>query len=102
MGQLETFTRILKMCMEMMLSITVQLVGGHAEYANIRGPLRSSRSHTAQTPDNMQRVDYMALEDRRVTERNVSPTGNWGSKCVLNIEGVRVEKKFVQNGFRGC
>jgi hypothetical protein len=31
-------------------------------------------------------------------ERNVSPTGNWGSKCVQYIETVGVEKTLCKVG----
>jgi hypothetical protein len=55
--------------METMLSITVQLVGGHA---NIRDSRRTARPHTTQTPDNEQRVKDMVLEDKRVTVKEMS------------------------------
>jgi hypothetical protein len=37
--------------MEMTLSIAVQLVDGHADYANIRDSPRTDRLRTPQTPD---------------------------------------------------
>jgi hypothetical protein len=55
----------------MTLSIAVQLVGGHAHYANIRDSPSNGRLHTAHTPDSVQRVNNMVLEDRRMTVKGM-------------------------------
>jgi hypothetical protein len=63
------------MCTEMTLSIAILLVVGvigHADYGNIWDSPRTGRPHTAQTPDNVQCVNDLVLEDRRVTVKDVS------------------------------
>ena len=44
----------------MTLSFTVQLVGGQADCP------RSGKSHTTQTPDNVQRISNLILAAKRV------------------------------------
>jgi transposase len=46
-------------------------LSGESGHANIRGSPRTGRPHTAQTPDNVQRVNNMVLEVRRVTVREI-------------------------------
>jgi hypothetical protein len=58
--------------------------------AGIEDSPHTGRPHTAQTPDSVQRVKDMVLEDCDY-KINVSQIGNWGSKCAQNIETVGVE-----------
>jgi hypothetical protein len=90
--------------MEMRLLITVQLVGGHAYYLvkvgmPIFGIFLVPADHTPHKHLTM--CSVLAIWFWRMCDckRNVNQTGNWGSKCVQNIETVGVEKKFVQGGF---
>jgi hypothetical protein len=84
---------------EMTLSITVQLVGGYTDFANIRDSSRTSRPHIAQTPDNVQRVNDMGLEDRRVTVKELSiQVGNWEESVCRVLKRLGL-KKSVKTGF---
>jgi hypothetical protein len=64
------------MCTDMTLSIAVQLVGGHADYlVKVGTPVFGILLAPQTARDNVQRVNDMVFEDRRVT----GTTGNWGS-----------------------
>jgi hypothetical protein len=83
----------------MTLSITVQLFSWHTDYTNIRGSPRTSRLHTAQTLDSVHHINNMVLEDRHVTEKEMSIQMGIGGESVCRILKRLGLKRFVQTGF---
>ena len=75
----------------MTLSIAVQLVSGQTDYlvksghADIWDFACSSRPHTAQAPDNVQRTNYLILADKRVTVKELSLQVGVGEANVCRI-----------------
>jgi hypothetical protein len=92
----------------MTLPIAVQLVGGHADYLVKVGiqiflillAPADRTPHKHLTMCSVLKIWF--LGQMCDCERNVSPTGNWGSKCGQNIETLGAEKMFVLAGFQGC
>jgi transposase len=71
---------------------------GESGHANIRDSPRTGSSHTAQTPDNVQRVNDMVLEDKRVTLKEMSIELGIGEASVCRILKQLGLKKLCKVG----
>lgn len=102
--QWETFTRYCKWCMEMLMSIAVQLVNGQADYLVKEGMpkfgiLLAATDHTLHKVLTMcSALSTWFLADKRVTVKELPITISWNrrSKCMQNQLGLKkVRVKWV-------
>jgi transposase len=74
-------------------------LSGESGRINIQDSPGTGRPHTTQTPDNVQHVNSMVLEDRRMTVKEMSVQVGIGEASVCRILKELGLKKFVQGGF---
>jgi hypothetical protein len=78
-------------------------LSGESVHINNWDSPRSGRPHTAQTSDNVQRVNDVILGDRHVTVKEMTVKLRIGKASACRIlKLIGVEKMFVQGGFQGC